>query len=207
MARLLIVTGALSILAAVSAGVAVAWMTRGGFSARDEPSATETFIARRMRNWAIPSALADLKNPVASTPEVLASARAHWADHCAGCHGNDGRGQTELGRGMYPPAPDMREAATQSLSDGALYAIIENGIRLTGMPAWGDGAPDNRASWELVAFIRHLPEQTDAELQQMKNLNPKSVHERMEEQDEESFLEDEGPSGHDAAPGHHGEHR
>src|SRR5467141_1262563 len=57
--------------------------------------------------------------------------------HCATCHGNDGRRQTDIGRNMYPKAPDMRRARTQDLTDCELFSIIKNGIRLTGMSAWG----------------------------------------------------------------------
>ena len=82
----------------------------------------------------------------------------HFADHCASCHGNDGRGKTEIGQNLYPKAPDMWGEETQKLSDGELFYIIKNGVRLTGMPAWGKDTPkDDRQSWHLVAFIRHVP--------------------------------------------------
>jgi hypothetical protein len=48
------------------------------------------------------------------------------------CHANDGGGETSLGRNVYPPAPDMREARTQGMSDGALFYVIENGVPWTG---------------------------------------------------------------------------
>lgn len=189
--------GVAATLAGIVGGVMGLAMIRRGFSARDEPSAIEAMIARKLRAWATPAAIRDLKNPLQPTPEVLAGARAHWADHCANCHGNDGRGQTSIGQSLFPRSPDMRGETTQALSDGELYAIIENGIRLTGMPAWGDGGPSNNDSWALVAFIRHLPRQTAEELEQMKNLNPKSVHELQETAEEDSFLNAPGPVNKD----------
>src|SRR5688572_8891316 len=113
--------------------VTFASMIRRGFSAHDEPSRVEAVMARAMRQWAVPSDLRDMKNPVPLTPQVLADGRGHFADHCAGCHGNDGKGGG-MGSQMYPKAPDMTLPATQSLSDGELFSIIENGVRLTGMP-------------------------------------------------------------------------
>ena len=122
------------VLVATGAG---AWFLLGhGFSAREEPTYVETWIARGLRRVATPRDARDAQNPVAATPEILAEARAHFADHCALCHGNDGSGQTDIGRSLYPKAPDLRQAETQSLSDGELFYIIHNGIRLTGMPAW-----------------------------------------------------------------------
>jgi mono/diheme cytochrome c family protein len=134
-----------------------------------------------------------LKNPLAETGDLLTAGRHHWADHCAGCHGNDGRGDTTIGRNLYPRAPDMTGSMTQDLTNGELYAIIQNGVRLTGMPAWGKpGDDDDRESWALVAFIRHLPALTGEELEQMKEMNPKSVDEWREELEEEQFLKGEG---------------
>jgi mono/diheme cytochrome c family protein len=152
-----------------------------GFSARDEPSAVEAFVARRLRHLAVPLAAREAENPIALNDAVLAEARAHFADHCALCHGNDGRGDTPIGRNLYPKTPDLRALATQSLSDGELFYIIENGVRFTGMPAWGASEPhDNEASWQLVHFIRHLPELTPAELAKMEKLNPRPRHEHRE---------------------------
>lgn len=163
---------------------------RRGFSARDEPSAFERLVARQARHLAVPRGAWELKNPVPLTPEVLTKARAHFADHCALCHGNDGRGKTEIGRNLYPKAPDMTLADTQGLSDGELFSVIKNGIRLTGMPAWGEETPaDDRASWELVHLIRHFPKMTEAEMREMKNLNPVSPAEMRERMEEEQFLE------------------
>jgi len=161
-----------------------------GFSAREEPTAFESFIAGRMRRQALPRSVRALRNPVPLTDGVLAEARAHFADHCALCHGNDGRGQTTIARNLYPRAPDMTASVTQSLSDGEIFYIIKNGIRLTGMPAWGRDTPeDDRESWALVHFIRHLPQITSEELEEMKELNPKT-REEMEEQEEiRKFLE------------------
>ena len=170
-------------------------MLRYGFSAHDEPTKIEAALAQRMRRWAVPADLRKAKNPVELTPEVLAEARAHFADHCASCHGNDGKGQTTMGRRLYPKAPDMSAAETQSHSDGELFSTIENGIRLTGMPGWGEGTAESaRATWTLVHFIRHLPQITPEELAEMKKMNPVSPGELKEEQEEEKFLEggDEG---------------
>lgn len=163
-------------------------MLRYGFSAHDEPTAMEAMMAQSMRHWSVPSDLRDAKNPVAVTPAVLAEARAHFADHCATCHGNDGKG-SDLGKRMYPKAPDMTLAETQSLSDGELFATIENGVRLTGMPGFGAGTAESAyGSWTLVHFIRHLPKVTSEELDQMQKLNPKSPDEWREMQEEQEFL-------------------
>lgn len=196
MRRATIVTLVVVAIAVVTALILFSSMLRRGFSAHDEPTLMEAMMARRMRNWAVPSDLQGRKNPVPLTPEVLAEARAHFADHCATCHGNDGKG-TDMGKRMYPKAPDMTLDATQKLPDGELFATIENGIRLTGMPGFGTGTAESAyGSWTLVHFIRHLPKLTPEEIAEMEKLNPKSPEEWRQMQDEAAFL----AGGEEAAP-------
>jgi len=204
MKKLCWIVAALLVSGVGAGALALYGLVRHGVSARDEPTAVERFAARRLRHLAIPRAERNAANPVPLDPEVLARARAHFADHCASCHGNDGRGRTKMGQGLYPKAPDMTRPETQRLSDGEIFSIIENGVRLTGMPAWGeDGAHDRTESWELVHFIRHLPEITTEELEEMKSLNPMSRREFEEEQRIRRFLAGEdvepssGPKPHD----------
>lgn len=178
---------------------------RHGFSALDEPTMMEEMMARRMRSWSVPADLKNAKNPVPVTPEVLAEARAHWADHCAVCHANDGKGETAIGQKLYPKAPDMTLAATQELTDGELFAIIENGIRMTGMPGWGNGTAESAyGSWTLVHFTRHLPKLTPAELEEMRLLNPMTAAQHQRLQEEREFLEggDPPPEHEHSTSGH-----
>jgi cytochrome c len=137
------------------------------------------------------------------TPEGLAEAKEHWADHCVSCHGNNGSGDTAMGKNMYPPAPDMRSSATQHRTDGELFFIIENGLRLTGMPSWGTPGDPGQDSWKLVHFIRRLPRLTFGEEKEMEKLNPKSSRERLEEEQEEKFLRGEISDASHAAHQHH----
>jgi mono/diheme cytochrome c family protein len=186
--RFLVIGIALVILA--GAGGLIFLKTRtNGFSARAQPTLLERLAARKARARALPGDAKNRVNPVAASPEVLVDARAHWADHCAACHSNNGSGEAEMGKHMYPPAPDMRQADTQNLTDGELFYIIQNGIRLTGMPSWGsDTSHDERDSWKLVHFIRHLPKLSAEEEKQMEAANPRSPDELKEEEEERNFL-------------------
>jgi mono/diheme cytochrome c family protein len=199
---------AVAVLGILVLGVNVgglALLLRGGISARIEPTGIEAAVANRLRRVGIPGSFRQVRSPVPSSNEARAAGRAHFADHCAICHANDGSGQTEMGRNLYPRAPDLRRPETQQLTDGELFYIIENGVRFTGMPAWGDGSEESqRASWHLVTFIRHLPQLTREEKLEMERLNPKSPEEWREMQDDEKFLEgnDSSGQGH-KGPRHH----
>ena len=147
---LLVVLVAFSVLAVYG----IVWIRRG---AAGEPSSFEKVVARTARNLAIPLRARAEKNPVIATPEVLQEARNVFLDRCAVCHGHDGSGETQIGRNLYPKPPDLRAAQTQDLSDGELRYIIQNGVRLTGMPAWASAHQQlGDDSWKLVLFIRDL---------------------------------------------------
>jgi mono/diheme cytochrome c family protein len=169
------------VIAAIAYGVV---FLRRGISARKDPSRAEIRVARALRHMAIPKLDREEENPWkdVATPDVMKDARQHFADHCAQCHANDGSGNTEMGKNLYPRAPDMRLAATQNLSDGEIYYIIRNGVPLTGMPAWGEPRLDqDDESWQLVLFIRHLSHLTPEEIQDMENYNPVGKMEKEEE--------------------------
>ncbi len=107
-----------------------------------------------------------------------------------------------MGRGLYPRAPDMRLMGTQALSDGDLFYIIENGVRFTGMPAWGTGTSDGEgATWHLVHFVRRLPKLSEPDLARMRDLNPKSAEEWRADEEARRFLEP-GAAAKPAMPEH-----
>jgi mono/diheme cytochrome c family protein len=187
------------------AGAVVAYsIVRRGLSTRTEPSRAEAYIARTVRSLATPSAVRSMKNPVEPTEAVFTEGLEHFADHCAVCHANNGSGDSEIGRALYPRAPDMRAKATQELTDAELFSIIENGVRLTGMPAWGTGTPEGeRESWALVHFIRRLPKLTDDEIVRMEALNPKTAEEWREQEEARRFLAGEDAKVPAPAPHKH----
>ena len=189
--------GALTMVLLLAAGLWISGLAPHCCGARQAPSAMEASLARFVRRWSLPSGARESKNPLTTSTELLQEASRHFADHCASCHGNDGSGNTEIGRNLCPPAPDMRLPVTQQLSDGEIYYIIHNGVRWTGMPAWGEAA-DDPDSWKLVLFIRHLPSLTADELHDMERFNPKSAAEHEEEKQEEDFLKGT-PTGAPAA--------
>lgn len=147
-----------------------------------------------MRGLAMPQTRS-LK-PASTAPTDLKAARAHWASHCAICHGVGGAGDTDVGRNLYPPAPDMRAQTTQRLSDGELYAAINNGIRLTGMPAWGAPGDDDEETWGLVALIRTLPSLDEGARAEIERNLPKTPHQQAEDMEEDDFLHSGSPAPH-----------
>ncbi len=182
--------------------LAALWFLPGTFSAKGTPPEWEVKMARFVRHLATPSRFLKMSNPVIPTPEVLADARHHFADHCATCHANDGSGKTSMGPNFYPPVPDLRDPVIQSMADGEIFYVIHYGVRFTGMPAWGKGPPeDDQESWKLVWFIRHLPDITPEEIAEMKRDNPMTRAEYEQQDMLDKFLS--GEDVEPAAPHHH----
>ena len=169
--------------------IALGYVRLTELSTRSNPGWVETRIARIFRQVAFPAGVREQQNPVPISKVVIADGLAHFADHCAICHGNDGAGDTNYGKRLFPRSPDLRLPETQNLTDGELFHIIEQGIRFTGMPGFGDGTEEGvHASWHLVHFIRHLRDLTEDELASMEKLNPRPPAEVRQEIEEERFL-------------------
>ena len=174
-----------------------------GLRGQPQPGRLETLVVRTIRGFAVPSEIRARTNPLTGSENAHAKGLEHYARYCALCHGNNGNAETSVfGRGLFPKPPDLRAPASQSLTDGELFYIIQNGVRLTGMPAWGSGSEhDTQDSWKLVRFIRHLPKLSTEEEQEMEQMNPKTPDELKEEQEEREFLN--GGKSHEYAQHEH----
>jgi len=167
------VTLAVVVAIAVIAVTGLLWLRSArGFSASASPTWMETEMAEMARQMAMPTASSEMTDPLPVTAASIAMGSQHFAAHCALCHDNNGDGQTVLGKNLYPKPPDLR-GLTQSRSDGEIFFIIRNGIRLSAMPAW----PDDSAHeiWMLVQTVRHLPQLTPSEIAEMKKFNPQTI--------------------------------
>ena len=127
-----------------------------GCAADEHPSKEETSVANAAKDVAIPLEAGKMKNPLPETDEVVSQGQEVFLGSCAQCHGADGRGDTGIGRNMAPPAMDLSSSHVQHWSDAELFWIIQNGVRLTGMPAWRSSISDND-TWKLARFIHNLP--------------------------------------------------
>jgi mono/diheme cytochrome c family protein len=158
MKRFLLVTG--SILAILFLGGGI-FVSQFNLSALPEPSPRETYLAtkskyflvRRESRAGIPPAPSDLQASVANGDKLFGT-------ECGACHGLTGNKATDAGRWMYPRAADLTSSEVQGYSDRELFWIVKNGIRLSGMPAFGRVESDEHI-WDLVHFIRTLTSNTN----------------------------------------------
>jgi mono/diheme cytochrome c family protein len=144
-------------------------------SARSKPGLLESTLAP----WAFDSSMEKrapgTKNPVANDPCAITFGLDHYRVNCVMCHGAPDVKPAELAAGLNPPVPELQTDDTQSLSDGQLFWIIKNGIRMTGMPAFAETHTDTEI-WHIVTFVRHLPKITDAQREILKSATSVTEH-------------------------------
>lgn len=165
----------------IAAGAAAIVFT-GSFntSAEDPPSKMERRLAEFALNKSVARRAPNRKNPLPATPETLRGGLAHFRENCVICHGAPGVDPGEIGQGLNPGAPDLTLPRVQARTDGQLYWLVDEGIRMTGMPAFGPTHGENEL-WQVVAFLRHLPEITEEEKAQLKGKREEAEHHHQEE--------------------------
>lgn len=97
-----------------------------------------------------------------------------YREMCAQCHGAPGVAPDELGQGLMPPAPEFAKEAVHWSAE-ELFWIIKNGVRLTGMPAWGPTHTDEQI-WTIAAFLLTLSELTPEKYRQLAGGEPRRSH-------------------------------
>jgi mono/diheme cytochrome c family protein len=127
-------------------------------SADAKPGALETWLTGFARDAAIERAAPERESPVAPTPENLAKAALLYRDNCAGCHGTPDAKENIFAASLYPPAPQFLSATAREQvpgSDGEVFVVVRDGIRLTAMPTFAHMLKEDEL-WQLVTFLKHL---------------------------------------------------
>ncbi len=137
-------------------------------------------IAVRAADVLVPGDLTD--------PKRIASGAGQYAEMCASCHLAPGMKRTEISRGLYPRAPELKRGSRSTPAED--FWVVKHGIKATGMPAWGV-THDDEILWDVVAFLRKLPELTPEQYQALVKSVPKTHEEMMQE-----MGKDESHAGH-----------
>ena len=119
-------------------------------------------VEARARDVVVPNDLND--------PNRISRGAGQYADMCSGCHLAPGMKRTEISRGLYPRAPELRRKT--DLTSAEQFWVVKHGIKMTGMPAWGV-THDDDLLWDVVAFVRKLPELTPEQYEALVKNAPK----------------------------------
>src|SRR3954467_5306967 len=99
---------------------------------------------------------ADVKNPVASSPESIASGAKAFGRYCAACHGKEGQGDGPGGAKLNPKPSNLADADWKhGSSDGEIYAVIHDGVKDTGMKGFASRMTEHEL-WDLINYVRSL---------------------------------------------------
>jgi mono/diheme cytochrome c family protein len=141
---------------ALAAVVVIVGFTQIKLDALQEPGHLETVFATQAKHLLVRW---NSRDGIAPAPTDLQASVDEgdklYGIECAMCHGPDGHTPTDSGRWMYPRASDLTSPAVQQYSDRELFWIVKNGIRLSGMPAFGRVESDEHI-WNLVHYVRTL---------------------------------------------------
>ncbi len=134
---------------------------------KPEGKITDWFL-NTTKDHSIHSRAANVNVPALNDSSLEATGFEHYDEMCVTCHGAPGKEPDELALGLNPPAPDLA-ASTTDLSPAEMFLIVRDGIKMTGMPAWGTSHSDS-AIWAIVAFLQRLQTLTPETYKGFKNL-------------------------------------
>ena len=136
-------------------------------SAINEEGGIIKWVVITTSNNSIESRSKEISVPDLNDPEMIREGFEHYKEMCVSCHGAPGQNQTELSKGLNPPAPYLVKSAN-NIDPRELFWVTKNGIKMTGMPAWGKTHSDDKI-WAIVAFMKKLPTITDVEYEKMES--------------------------------------
>jgi mono/diheme cytochrome c family protein len=172
----------LGILLTAVAGVIIIYAGVINMAANQKPSTLEKELGETLYEHSMEKRAKKETNPLdVNDKKILTDGLAHYRENCVICHAAPGVESSEIGKGLNPPAPMLDTEDVRDMSDGELYWTIENGIRMTGMPAFGP-THDRDEIWKIVAFVRHLPQLTADQKAELKSSLEEEDHHHDEEE-------------------------
>jgi mono/diheme cytochrome c family protein len=123
---------------------------------RSDPGPVEWFLVTT-RHHSIESRIEGIEVPPLDDPAAVAEGLEHYHEMCVTCHGAPGVEPSEIGKGLNPMPPDLTRKELDDEEAAEFFWVVANGIRMTGMPAFGATHTDQQI-WHIVAFLRQLPE-------------------------------------------------
>lgn len=125
-------------------------------------------ILQTVRDRSIRARSKDLRPPNLKDPQLVLKGAGQYAAMCTGCHLAPGKENSEVREGMYPQPPNLSKVRVDPRD---AFWVIKHGIKMSGMPAWGD-SHDDTTIWSVVAFLQKLPQLTPQQYQDIVSKAP-----------------------------------
>jgi mono/diheme cytochrome c family protein len=155
------------IVVLLSGALGAALFVESGFyniGADDHHTKVVLALITQLRNRSIEARLGSIKPQLTATPAMIKSGAEHYAVLCVGCHLAPGVAKSDLRAGLYPHPPSLAQEDIQE--SRRTFWIIKHGIKMSAMPAWSKTL-DDAAIWDVVAFVRKMPDLTAEDYQQL----------------------------------------
>jgi len=173
--------GAAIVIAVLAAVIGASWLFihSGAFDiAADTPHSQPVYLLmQKVRENSIAARASDAVPGDLGDEKRIVSGAGQYAEMCATCHLAPGMQRTEISRGLYPRAPELRRGS--ALTPAEEFWVIKHGIKMSGMPAWG-ATHDDEIIWDMVAFLRKFPELTAEQYQALVSSAPKTHGQMMQ---------------------------
>ena len=163
-----------ALLVALFGGLFIILSGHFNVAATDPDSAMTEWILHATMRRSVVMQSSGIVAPKSFADEQVRDGFEEFNTMCVGCHGAPGRMRNAAGKGLRPRAPDLAQAA-RTWDSGNLFWIVKNGIKMTGMPAFGL-THDDQTIWNLVAFVSRLPDITPEQYQQLEGQIAGSGH-------------------------------
>ena len=162
------VAAALAIFVVLLAGVGLIYIYAGAYNvAATDPHLGAVYrVLNTTQVQSVRAHAEELNEPLPSDSAALQTGFHHFEEMCVTCHGAPGVSPSEIGKGLNPEPPELSEMV-ERYSPGELYWIVKNGLKMTGMPAFGPTHSEEELRG-MVAFLQQLPGLTPEEYQAMK---------------------------------------
>lgn len=154
------------LLVVVALVALAAWLYSGAYdiSARGQATPMLDRVAELAKRQSVRAHAQHLDAPPLADPILVEDGARHYRDACVQCHGAPGDVAQPFARFMRPAPPDL--AKDTGWTPAQLFWITQNGLKMTGMPAYGDLLVDGEI-WALVAFLDQLPKMDAARYQSL----------------------------------------
>jgi len=173
------------------AGFIIIWFGVFNIAATDKHWAITNNLLEFVRERSISSNAEDIKVPNLSDKNRIAKGATNYDAMCAQCHLAPGIKTSELFEGLYPQPPVLYKHGIENHEPTETFWVIKNGLKMTGMPAWGNYNSDDQI-WDIMAFLF-----------EMKNLSPEE-YQKMVEAGEHTHAKGGGHADKSAKPSHEG---
>ncbi len=143
------------LIGAVLIGGTVIWLGLYNVAANEKHWGVTNIFLELVRDRSIIANAEDLPVPDLTDDQRIARGAPNYAAMCAQCHLAPGVESSELHEGLYPQPPNLNDAEHAAQNPQESFWIIKNGLKMTGMPAWGINNSDDQI-WDMIALIAAL---------------------------------------------------